>query len=373
MGRFWKLRNITKSIFQPILIVLMLLLSSQEISANIISDDIDPHELEVGDRIATMVEERWERVNDPSKTAHLAMILERLKPYLNRPLPYEVRLINDPVQNAFSLPGGIIFLTSGMYDFIKSDSELAGIIAHELIHSDRKHGMVQAARNQKLSLVAIAIVIATQGQAAPAILSSVAQTAISNSYSKDLEREADLVGMDLLVRSGYEPSGMLTVIEALAEDEIKHPWVDPGIYMDHPYTDERISYIIDGIREKGLPLRRKGSLNLLNISVINEEGMINLVIDHRRVWSGPDAPQVDRLMRNTALSLEKHLQLETLPYDIEVIQLPDQMHMALRVGSSIIVKEPLPLSVLPLEQLRENIISALQAARAKHPITDFLR
>ncbi|MBN1332655.1 MAG: hypothetical protein JW971_02740, partial [Synergistales bacterium] len=70
---------------------------------------------------------------------------------------------------------------------------------------------------------------------------------------------------------------------------------------------------------------------------------------------------------------EKHLQLETLPYDIEVIQLPDQMHMALRVGSSIIVKEPLPLSVLPLEQLRENIISALQAARAKHPITDFLR
>ncbi|HPI97461.1 MAG TPA: M48 family metalloprotease [Synergistales bacterium] len=352
---------------------ILVLLSCQCSFAHIHSGEVDPRELELGEKIAQMVEERWERINDPAKTARLAMILERLTPYLTRPLPYETRLIDEPSPNAFSLPGGIIFVTSGMYDFIRSDSQLAGILAHELVHSDRKHGMIQASRNQKLSIVTIAIVIATQGQAAPAILSSVAQTAISNSYSKDLEREADLIGVDLLANAGFEASGMLTIIEALAEDEIKHPWVDPGIYMSHPYIEERISYIIDWIREKGFSLHRKESLNLLKPSVVIIEGKIHLLIDGLTVWSGPDEPQVDHLMRKTASLLEEHLQLETLPYDIEVIQLPDQINRALRVGTSLIAKEPLSVSVPPLEEFRRNIISALLAAQKKHPITNFLR
>jgi len=141
----------------------------------------DSKEIALGRKVAEQVEKTWERVTDPTITARLNMILTHFRPHLDRDLPYEVRAIkDDEIPNAFSLPGGIVYFTTGMIQLAESDSELAGVMAHELAHTEKKHVMIQVARNQKLSLLGLGIIVATGGQAAAVLLTNVAQVAIMN-------------------------------------------------------------------------------------------------------------------------------------------------------------------------------------------------
>ena len=95
-------------------------------------------EIKLGKSVAEDIEKQWPRVLEPSKTARAEMILQRLRPYMERSLDYEVRVVEQKMVNAFSLPGGITYVTTGMLDFIKTDTELAAVIAHELVHGDRE-------------------------------------------------------------------------------------------------------------------------------------------------------------------------------------------------------------------------------------------
>ena len=152
---------------------------SLSISVTAFAQEDNAKEIALGRKVAEEVEKNWERVTDPAVTARLNMILSHFKPHLERNLPYEVRVIKDDnVPNAFSLPGGIVYFTTAMIKFAKSDAELAGVMAHELAHAEKKHVMIQVARNQRLSLLSLGIIVATGGQAAALLLTNVAQVAI---------------------------------------------------------------------------------------------------------------------------------------------------------------------------------------------------
>jgi Zn-dependent protease with chaperone function len=331
-------------------------------------------EIQLGQRVARSIENHWERISEPGSLAKLKMIMNNIAPYLSRPLPYEVRMIREPSMNAFSLPGGIIYLTSGMYNSARSDDELAAVISHELVHADKKHVMKQVARNQKISLVALAVAIASKGEAVPVLLSNVAQLAITNSYSKDLEREADILGVENLKKAGFEPSGMVTLLEALAEDKMKHPWVDPGIYMDHPYVEDRIEYIISHIRQENWDLERKKALNVLNPTITQgEDGLRVLFLDSQEICSAPSGPLTEEVLDKAASQLRSSLQLESLPYEVKVMDATNGNGQELYVGNTLILAEPLPEDFTPLTRTRDNIVKALLAAKKLHPVTDFLK
>ncbi|NLO58509.1 MAG: M48 family metalloprotease, partial [Synergistaceae bacterium] len=82
-------------------------------------------EIALGQKVSADVEKQWERVADPALCARLNMALNRMAPYLSRPLPYEVRVVREDMVNAFSLPGGIVYFTTGMLNFLRSDAEIA--------------------------------------------------------------------------------------------------------------------------------------------------------------------------------------------------------------------------------------------------------
>ena len=123
-------------------------------------------EIKLADKVSKQVEKQWDRVTDPVRVARVTMILSRLTPFTERDLPFEVRLVEEKRPNAFALPGGRIYMTTGMLEFCRSDDEVASILAHELVHTDRKHGMIQSSRNQRLTLGALAVIIATGGSGA---------------------------------------------------------------------------------------------------------------------------------------------------------------------------------------------------------------
>lgn len=352
--------------------VLYFLAIARGVSFSNDGDATDAREIELGKKVAIQVEKKWERISDPAKTARLNMLLQRLTPMLRRDLPYEIRLIREDSPNAFSLPGGTIFITTGMLDFTHSDSEIAAILAHELVHADRKHVLIQVARNQKISLVALAIMVASKGQTVPMVLTNIAQITIANSYSRDLEREADIEGINLLVSAGFSPSSMVTVMEGLSEEELKHPYVDPGIYRDHPDISERILYQIEHIRAQGWALERKRPLNVLRCHIASEKGYSFLLIDKTLILRVRAEKGSLSFLRDISRKLENQLQLEMAPYDIQVIQVSGSSK-ALRVGNAIVISEPVPGDMFELSQIRDRIITALLDAQSVSPTTDFMK
>jgi predicted Zn-dependent protease len=324
------------------------------------SQDTMKKEIALGEKVAADVEKQWERVADPALSARLSMLLGRFLPHLSRPLPYEVRIVREKMVNAFSLPGGIVYFTTGMLDFLRTDAEVAAILAHELIHADRRHVMIQTARASKINLAALVLMIASQGSAGPMILTNLAQVAVTNSYGRDLEREADKEGFRILLEAGFPPAAMVTSLEAMIYDQLKRPYVDPGVFMTHPELSERVAYILQTAREKNVPIRRKKALNLLRPSVESREGKTVLLLDGDPVWSLPESDE----------KIDDLLQMETAPYEIQIISLDGKN--ALRVGPSIIAREPLPKGAGTLESFRESLVQSLGEARNKHPGAKYL-
>ena len=321
-------------------------------------------ELAAGRKAAEEVEKQWERVADPAVTARLQMLLERFLPFLSRPLPYEVRVIREKMVNAFSLPGGIIYFTTGMLGFLRTNDETAAILAHELIHADRRHALIQTARSSRISLAALAVMIATHGAAGPMILTGLLQVAITNSYGQDLEREADREGFRILVKAGFSPAAMLTCLEAMQFEQLKHPYVDPGVYMTHPELAERIDYILATARTEGVPLHRKEALHLLRTRVEEGDGKVRLFIDGTEAWNAPSGVAVRALFEDAAAKISASLQMETAPYDIQVISSP--RGRILLIEGAAMASEPLPEGIPPLEDLRSGIMAALSSAQRSH-------
>jgi len=360
------------------------------------ADEPDPaKEIKLGAKVAGQVEERWERVADPSVSARLEMICSRLSPYMNRALPYEVRCIREKSPNAFSLPGGIVYVTSGMMDFLHSDAEIASVIAHEFVHSDRRHAMIQAARSQRLSILTIGAIVLSGGSAAPIVLANLLQTAITNSYSIDLEREADRVGLNVLVSAGYPPAAMVTVMEGLAEEQLKHPYVDLGVMMDHPEVKERIANLTKIIREKGLPLERKRALNFLIVTVQSEKGKRALSVDGVEIVRAPDEEPTATVFADMKTALDRSFQLELSPSEIQVVAFSETRvgptgslqqskrrntpadtkipkRRGLRVGNVVVFEESLPGAEPSLEVMRSRLLDTLLRAQTRHPIARYL-
>jgi len=332
---------------------------------------VDKKEEALGRKVCEQVEKRWVRVTDPIPVARLETIQQKLIPLVERPLPYEVRVISEDRPNAFSLPGGFVYFTSGMLDFAKSDSELASIMAHEMVHADKKHGMIQSARNERLSLLALAVAIASRGEAAAVIMANIAQVAILNSYSRDLEREADLEALKMLNSAEYPVSSAITVMERLSEERLKHPYFDPGVFMDHPDIPERLDYMTKAIREAGWPLHRKEPLHLLKVAIVQDGNRLSLAVDGKPAWGGPAAPETRSCLEGAGRVLDRYLQMELLPNDIAVRK--DHGGSSLRVGPGLVVREKdLAPGMGSLESFAEALRKALVEAQRTHPMGHYL-
>jgi predicted Zn-dependent protease len=160
--------------------------------------------------------------------------------------------------NAFSFAGGPVYVTTDLMEYARSDDELAAVLGHEVAHVCFHHVAQlvnrQAKAQKGMIWAALASIMLGVGGAATeaagalygAQLYSIAKL---SGYGRDLEREADRVGIDLLTHTSYSPVGMLTFMKKLARDEARRGDPDFGIYQSHPYSSERTELIEDRLRE----------------------------------------------------------------------------------------------------------------------------
>ena len=178
--------------------------------------------------------------------------------------PYTFKVIQQDDPNAFSLPGGYVYVQTGLLKFIESDDELAGVLAHEISHAKFRHIATLQKEQSKMtaiSLPMILVAIMTGGGAnAGAAIegASILGTAVGNGWSVKAEQAADYGGIQLMVKSKYNPTGMVTVMERLALVENSQPQYSRnlGIFRDHPPSKERADSMIAYLKQYNVPVER---------------------------------------------------------------------------------------------------------------------
>ena len=173
----------------------------------------------------------------------------------NTPYDFQFFVINEPVPNAFAVPGGYIFIYRGLIEMMTSEGELAGILGHELGHIQAHHYQRQMEDSHMLNLATIAGVIAAAligaktggGAGAQALMMGSmagAQTA-QLKYSRENEEEADQRGLQYLCAAGYPAKDMVTVMQRLNQAQWMANSNIPSYLLTHPALTERIQYLQD--------------------------------------------------------------------------------------------------------------------------------
>lgn len=220
----------------------------------------------LGERAAREVEERYKIVEDEEKTSLISEIGNALASVSGRPyLHYHFKILDEKEPNAFAIPGGYVYVTRGLINFVQSRDELAGVLAHEISHIVFKHSLKQMADNSKLNICTVlAAVLAKEPDLA--VLGSLISITVLNQYSRKYERQADLNAIRLTRAVGFNSLGVFTFLERLANREASRYSVDPGIFQTHPSVQERCIYTREMLKEEGIEIDRRATTHYLELS-----------------------------------------------------------------------------------------------------------
>jgi len=210
----------------------------------------EQRELEIGEREAEQVKQEMGIVADPALHSYVDALGQRLASASpRRELRYDFQVVNMPEPNAFALPGGHIYVSRGLLAIANDEDELANVIGHEVGHVAARHAASRETRALGVGILAALGSLAAGalggGTAAQVVgqLGQVAGAGLIASYSRDQEREADLLGQRYAAAAGFDPRGMpglLRTLEAEVSLETGGPR-RPSFFDSHPATPERVS------------------------------------------------------------------------------------------------------------------------------------
>ena len=172
---------------------------------------------------------------------------------------YTFDVVNQKEINAFALPGGPMFLNRGMIEAAGTEAEMAGVMAHEIAHVALRHGTAQATKGQKFQIGAVAgqILGAIVGGAAGSVISQGSQFGLGAyflKYGREYERQADLMGAQIMARAGYDPREMANMFKTIQAQGGRN---GPEWPSSHPDPGNRY----DAIVQEALMLRVEGNAN----------------------------------------------------------------------------------------------------------------
>jgi beta-barrel assembly-enhancing protease len=202
------------------------------------------HEIALGKSLAQEVERTSKLIDDPVVTEYVNRVGQNLVRNSDARVPFTIKVIDSDEVNAFALPGGFFYVNSGLILRAQEESELAGVMAHEISHVVARHGTKQATKGEMMQLATIPLILLGPGGWAGYGIYQALQLAIPLSYlkfSRDAEREADFLGIQYMYKAGYDPNSYVTFFERIQADEKRRPGTIPKFFSTHPPTPERIA------------------------------------------------------------------------------------------------------------------------------------
>ena len=198
-------------------------------------------EIAMGKQYAQEIERQAKLIDDPIVTEYVNRVGQNLVRNSDVKVPVTIKVIDSEDVNAFALPGGFFFVNTGLLLKTRNESELAGVMAHEIAHIAARHGTKQATRGQIANLATIPLIF-MGGWAGYGIRqgASILVPMGFLTFSRAFEEEADMLGLQYLYKSGYDPGGFVDFFEELQSLEKKKPGTMAKVFSSHPLTDDRI-------------------------------------------------------------------------------------------------------------------------------------
>src|SRR2546425_9603188 len=200
-------------------------------------------EIALGKQLAQEVERSSKLIDDPVVTEYVNRVGQNLVRNSDARVPFTIKVIDSDEVNAFALPGGFFYVNSGLVLRAQEESELAGVMAHEISHVTARHGTRQATKGELMQLASIPAMIFIPYSMAGYAMYQGLNLAIPLTFlkfSRDAEREADFLGIQYMYKSGYDPNSYVTFFERIQADEKRRPGTIPKVFSSHPPTPERI-------------------------------------------------------------------------------------------------------------------------------------
>ena len=198
-------------------------------------------EIGLGKQMAQEVERHAKIVDDPIIAEFVNRVGQNIVRNSDAKVPFTIKMVDSQEINAFALPGGFFFVNSGLMLRADNEAELAGVMAHEIAHVAARHGTRQATRGQLVNYASIPLIF--MGGWTGFGIRQAAGFAIPMGFmrfSRGMESEADLLGLQYLYKTGYDPSGMVDFFEKLLAEQKRKPGTLSKLFSSHPPTGERV-------------------------------------------------------------------------------------------------------------------------------------
>ena len=210
-------------------------------------------EVEIGRELTKGVDRSVKIIDDPMILEYVNRIGQNLAKNSDLKVPLQIKVVQDPSINAFALPGGFFYINSGLIVFARDEAELAGVMAHEIAHIAGRHGTRQISQMELIESTANALIEGFGGDNWGTVIAvNAARVALPLtflSFSRTFENKADVLGMQYLYKTGYDPLAMVTFFERLTARATEGKGAIVRAFSSHPPSEKRATLLMKAIDE----------------------------------------------------------------------------------------------------------------------------
>ena len=228
-------------LFLALVLACAFLVGVQPVEAGMISVE---QEVKMGKETAQALEAKYGLSQDYYLNERVNRIGQRLAAVCGRnDISYSFKVLNANEVNALACPGGFVYVFKGLLDYMPTDTELAGVLGHEVGHVAKKHTVHSIEKQLWTSLILIA---ATRGQGLGLV--QAAQQALFAGYSRTDERGADKEGVNNTIKAGFNPYAMLITVQKLDDLSKQGGGANYGLFSSHPEPEERVKRVMKQLK-----------------------------------------------------------------------------------------------------------------------------
>jgi len=207
-------------------------------------------EIALGKQLAEEVRRQSKLLDDPILTEYVNRLGQNLVRNSDATIPFTFQVVESDQLNAFALPGGFVFVNTGLIEATETEAELAGAMSHEIAHVTARHITRQASRGKIVDFATLPMILMGGGAGVAARQAS--QLLIPMTFlrfSRAFETEADMLGLQYAYKAGYDPTAAIDLFERMLSLQKRNPGIIPRAFSTHPMESDRIRQTQKNIAE----------------------------------------------------------------------------------------------------------------------------
>lgn len=246
-------------------------------------------EIAIGKQYSTEIERSAKLLSDPVINEYVNRVAQNVARNSDLKIPLTVKVIDDPTINAFALPGGFLFVNTGLLMAAEEEDQVAGVVAHEIAHVAARHWASQMTKSTLLQFAMLPLIFVPMSYPVymgvmQAYMQGVPMAFLK--FNRGAEAEADYLGIQYMYKAGYDPNSYVAFFGKVMDEERRMPGSMPSIFMDHPPTGDRIIKSEEEIKQI-LPQREQ---YLVSTSEFDDvKGRLQQVVSNRKKMKAGDS------------------------------------------------------------------------------------